>query len=116
MRASHTDAMKTLIRRDGLTLENRCNFFLNAERSLVGSKMLVQIIPSLSSGLRYAVFLKKIGLRRMIFGIQNKTDLKYTSKMFSLNLKAKIEYLMEVLNEEDGNLSEKEGKLIALEG
>jgi hypothetical protein len=55
---------------------------LNSKGKIVYTKILVQIIPSISEGLRYVFFLKKIMEKKQIFGLKNYSKIVYTSKSF----------------------------------
>ncbi len=55
---------------------------MNLKGKLVYTKILVQIIPSISEGLRYVFFLKKIMEKKRIFGLKNYSKIVYTSKSF----------------------------------
>ena len=74
--------MKKFINGDLFHLEHKHGFTLNLKGKIVYTKILVQIIPSISEGLRYVFFLKKIMQKKRIFGLKNYSKIVYTSKSF----------------------------------
>ena len=52
--------MNDFIRKDNLTSLHNKAFILNARNNILFAELMVQIIPSVSEGLRYALFVKKL--------------------------------------------------------
>ena len=71
MREQHRKSVEKLVRGDRLSLEHSCDFLLTAEEQLMAARILVQIVPSIAEGLRYAVFLKALMPQRRLFVVRN---------------------------------------------
>ena len=82
MRKHHRQSMKAFIKGDGFSLEHKNGYTLNTKGKIVYTKILVQIMPSIESGLRYTFFLKKLMPHRKILGIKNNITLAYSSQSF----------------------------------
>lgn len=94
MRKNHEEKMKKFINGDLFHLQHKHGFTLNLKGKIVYTKILVQIIPSISEGLRYVFFLKKIMEKKKIFGLKNYSKIVYTSKSFDNRFMDKSTLLM----------------------
>jgi hypothetical protein len=82
MRESHRIKMKTFLKEGNFTLEHSTSYGLNGKGKLVHSKALVQVFPSISDGLTYVFFLKKLSVGKKIFSIKNNHSIAYVSQAF----------------------------------
>jgi hypothetical protein len=75
----HGQQMENFIKGDTMTVKHSNVFFLNAKGKLTLCELLVQIVPSISKGLRYAVFFKNIYSQTIFFAINPNNEVVYQS-------------------------------------
>jgi len=79
MRNFHRRKMEEFIKGDFLSREHKNGFTLNSKGKLVYTKILIQIMPTITEGLNYVIFFKKLMWDKKIFGIKNMQEIVYQS-------------------------------------
>jgi hypothetical protein len=71
--------MQAFVRGDSLNVDHRVNLVMTADNKIVMVKMMIQMVPSVASGIRYVVFFKELQTERNLVCMTAKYDYQYFS-------------------------------------